>query len=351
MGNTILYYPTIKIEDGMWLRNALLYWDNVASIVPNEEYEEQNSIEVEYLKSAGIYKPVYPQELLDNSRANDAFYKQIKSYIRTYNLIKNNKYDIKQPVPAMMISRSKMNEDLCEHMLKNEIAIEANDEEWLAMDKRFARRYMSILARYLSSLHEDMEIGTDIESVFLNPYAYSFSSSGRSYQGVEEKMYLDMVIQNVLPVPNMDVSLQEVIDFKMEHQDKLRCFRHRLEKFQFDLQLCRDTELISTRVRMFQREIDEDLQKIEELMKSRKIFRRRSAFRACFSCALDVGISYLEKKKIVEFPIVINVLRHIESIFPESFINREEIPIKDDSAYLFYASEWGMIRPYRGIRH
>lgn len=102
---------------------------------------------------------------------------------------------------------------------------------------------------------------------------------------------------------------------------------------------------------MFQREIDEDLQKIEELMKSRKIFRRRSAFRACFSCALDVGISYLEKKKIVEFPIVINVLRHIESIFPESFINREEIPIKDDSAYLFYASEWGMIRPYRGIRH
>ena len=87
MEKTILYYPTIKIEDGMWLRNALLYWDNVASIVPNEEYEEQNSIEVEYLKSAGIYKPVYPQELLDNLRANDAFCKQIKSYIRTYNLI------------------------------------------------------------------------------------------------------------------------------------------------------------------------------------------------------------------------------------------------------------------------
>ena len=347
MEKTILYYPTIKIEDGMWLRNALLYWDNVASIVPNEEYEEQNSIEVEYLKSAGIYKPVYPQELLDNLRANDAFCKQIKSYIRTYNLIKNNKYDIKQPVPTMMISRSKMNADLYEHMLKNEIAIEANGEEWLAMDKRFARRYMSILARYLSSLHEDMEIGTDIESVFLNPYAHSFSSAKCSYQDVEEKMYLDMVLQNVLPVPNMDVSLQDVIDFKMEHQDKLRCFRRRLEKFQFDLQLCKNTEQISTRVCMFQREIDEDLQEIEELMKSRKIFQRRSAFRTCFSCALDVGISYLEKKKIVEFPIVINVLRHIGSIFPESFINKEEIPIKDDSAYLFYASEWGMIRPYK----
>lgn len=24
---TILYYPTIRIKDGTWLRNALLYWD------------------------------------------------------------------------------------------------------------------------------------------------------------------------------------------------------------------------------------------------------------------------------------------------------------------------------------
>ena len=30
---TILYYPTIKIRDCYWLRNAILYWDRVASIV------------------------------------------------------------------------------------------------------------------------------------------------------------------------------------------------------------------------------------------------------------------------------------------------------------------------------
>lgn len=352
MGSTILYYPTIKIEDGTWLRNALLYWDNVASIVPNEAYEEQNSIEVEYLKSAGIYKPVYPKELLDNPSANDVFCEQIKISIKgykqkQYKQIENNKYDKKQAVPAMMISRSKMNTDLYGHLLKSEIAIETDDEEWLSMDEEFARRYMSILARYLSSLHEDMEIGTDIESAFFNPYTRSYSVVGYNHQDVEKKMYLDMVLQNVLPVPNMDVPLQEVIDFKMEHQNKLRSFRRRLEKFQFDLQLCKNTEQISTRVRMFQREIDEDLQEIEELMRLKRISQRRRAFRTCFSCVL----SYLEMKKIVEFPIIINVLKNIGSIFPESFIKKEEIPIKDDSAYLFYASEQGIIKPYRGIRH
>ena len=34
MAQTILYYPTINIQDGTWLRNAILYWDEVSSIVP-----------------------------------------------------------------------------------------------------------------------------------------------------------------------------------------------------------------------------------------------------------------------------------------------------------------------------
>ena len=40
MGQTILYYPKINILDGVWLRNALLYWDEVPSIVPDESYSD-----------------------------------------------------------------------------------------------------------------------------------------------------------------------------------------------------------------------------------------------------------------------------------------------------------------------
>ena len=40
MAQTILYYPTIDIQDGAWLRNAILYWDEVSSIVPYEGYPD-----------------------------------------------------------------------------------------------------------------------------------------------------------------------------------------------------------------------------------------------------------------------------------------------------------------------
>jgi hypothetical protein len=55
MAQTILYYPTINIQDGTWLRNAILYWDEVSSIVPYENYPDF-SPELLYLQELGVYK-------------------------------------------------------------------------------------------------------------------------------------------------------------------------------------------------------------------------------------------------------------------------------------------------------
>ena len=47
----ILHYPTIQIHNGEWLRNAILYWDKIADIVPRSQFEDSNSNDVEYLRS------------------------------------------------------------------------------------------------------------------------------------------------------------------------------------------------------------------------------------------------------------------------------------------------------------
>lgn len=61
MAQTILYYPTINIQDGAWLRNAILYWDEVPSIVPYEGYPDF-SREILRLQELRVYTPVYPQD-------------------------------------------------------------------------------------------------------------------------------------------------------------------------------------------------------------------------------------------------------------------------------------------------
>ena len=49
ISQTILYYPYINIKNEQWIRNALLYWDNISSIVPYTHYDEL-SPELLYLK-------------------------------------------------------------------------------------------------------------------------------------------------------------------------------------------------------------------------------------------------------------------------------------------------------------
>lgn len=71
MAQSILYYPTIDIRDGTWLRNALLYWDSISSIVPYENYEAL-SPELLYLEHCNVYRPVFPQELF-RSKYADSF--------------------------------------------------------------------------------------------------------------------------------------------------------------------------------------------------------------------------------------------------------------------------------------
>lgn len=63
MSQTILYYPNINIPDDAWLRNAILYGDEVSSIVPYENYPDF-SPELSYLQELGIYEAVYSVNLL-----------------------------------------------------------------------------------------------------------------------------------------------------------------------------------------------------------------------------------------------------------------------------------------------
>ena len=60
---SILYYPDINMKDQSWLRNAVLYWDKVSSIVPEEDKTIVLSPEICELMEQDYYRPMYPSSL------------------------------------------------------------------------------------------------------------------------------------------------------------------------------------------------------------------------------------------------------------------------------------------------
>src|SRR5258708_7233354 len=65
----LLYYPTIDIPSPSWVRQGLMYWDKIGSIVPdsydahlpkNLRYSDQ----IQPLYDSGLFRPFNPADLL-----------------------------------------------------------------------------------------------------------------------------------------------------------------------------------------------------------------------------------------------------------------------------------------------
>lgn len=344
---TILYYPTIKIKDGSWLRNAILYWDNVASIVPGYDYNEINSPEIEYLRDAGIYKPIYPIELGDDKVLCNQFCCEVKEKLRQSRRKNRNKEITKIHKEKIAMSQNSMlhinkTPNLILDFLKEEgIVMENCDGPWLNMKSFDAEVYMSILAKYLAKIEGNTDIGTDLSTKFLKPHV-------RTYKCEQEKqLYLDMALQEILPEPNIKgVSTQDIIDFRIEYGDDLQRFRKRIEAFHDSLKWQTDDieDMFEKTVR-FKNEIEMDLQVIEDMLNQKNIPFRHCSLRSLLPIGLTAGIGiaalngYITELQAIGAETLLNVILALHS---SKVIGNETL--SEGNMYLFHAKRQGMIK-------
>jgi hypothetical protein len=89
MNRTILYYPEIQIPTaGSWVRKALLYWDQVAAIVPRsyDGYMDEHGLEryrpeIRELLDEDVFRPVDPNKLFSAGNPS-GLETDIKKFIR-----------------------------------------------------------------------------------------------------------------------------------------------------------------------------------------------------------------------------------------------------------------------------
>ncbi len=232
MNQTILYYPTINIKDGQWLRNALLYWDNISSIVPHENYEDLSS-DLLFLESCGVYEAVYPENLF-TSEYSDAFCNAILNRISEYE--KNIKNELLLDGNRTMIHKSKLHWSVVEQLkhnknLSNWISRDLLKkkhpdfyfyDEWLEMDAQIARIYMRTLAEFsIKCSHKDIVLGTD--KIRENREIYCHSTPQ-----IDNLCYCLNII-DCFPQPSLETSFEDILEFKYRRRDELKDFRDKIQ--------------------------------------------------------------------------------------------------------------------------
>lgn len=236
MAQTILYYPNINIKDGQWLRNALLYWDNISSIVPYDNYGNL-SPELLFLQDVGIYEPIYPQNLFYSEFADD-FCETIIRRISRYEKCQNNNFSrvdagkvrihkekIYAPALHTLIHYRKLPSELLSYFTDQKYINDYGSDGWMEIDEKIARIYMRTLAEFsIKCSDKDIVLGTDKVENRREIY--------HSTKHSNDTQCCRLNIINCLPQPSLNVSFEEIIDFKVRRADELNAFRHKIHELE-----------------------------------------------------------------------------------------------------------------------
>ena len=237
MAQTILYYPNINIKDGQWLRNALLYWDNISSIVPYDNYRDL-SPELLFLQDAEIYEPIYPQDLFYSEYADDfckAIVKRILNYEKGQDKnfsrvgarkVRIHKEKIYAPALHTLIHYRKLPSELLDYFTDQKYINNYNTDGWMEIDAKIAQIYMRTLAEYsIKCSDKDIVLGTD--KVASSREIYNSFISHKI-----ESQCCKINILKCLPQPSLDTSFEEILDFKSARKDELNAFRIKIRELE-----------------------------------------------------------------------------------------------------------------------
>lgn len=261
----LLYFPYISVPNNIWMKQTLLYWDQVASIVPFEYTRNPSMLghHMQELVQEGLVKQVFPEEYV--SEIHD-FTENFMNYIDTDPLIK----DISSIGKKGQIGKNKLLSTESIHMGKlSDIGFELVERglakengHWFETESYTARAFMTYIA-FLLGQKIDFTPSTDKYDGFDSILA---SNSDTSHVSNEKRVRDELrakVLKHILPVPNVNFGVTDLLKFKENNQSELSRYRIFIEKFLIDIELTPE-EFREEKMKLFLAEAADNIKYLRE---------------------------------------------------------------------------------------
>ncbi len=241
-----LYYPTIDIRNEDWLKTAVLFWDEIFTIVPSSMKIPYQIDSTQFLSDVGILKPlrVNPEidfieelssDVLSYLNTNEGFQVLTQSG-GTYSTIHRVKLP-KEIVRLFDIHPEKLPYEI-QHQMKNYLTREG----WFRVDSNFAIFYMTLLAnkicerRSIELLTDNSSVANLADKVRLNnqvvingrDYMHRYNHRDQKPLLLAQGLMTNLIIQGIRI--GTTSSLEDIINFKRQHLDELGLFRTNIAK-------------------------------------------------------------------------------------------------------------------------
>jgi len=367
----ILYYPTINIPTDDWLRNAVLYWDEVSSIIPMS-WEDKHLIElskdIEFLMKEGQFSAVRPEEMMRGDWQNvQDFLNEFKETIssKEFKALQDERkrkysgiHGKKLPKSGLhgkgsRIHYDKMSSSILQYLEARELAFrQKEDSEWVQFESNTALIYMSLLAKYLARMKADknMYVGTDLQE-------YE-NLNFRTVSNNEGMPVINCTFHKLIPSPSKNAPIKEILKFKRMRESNLLAFRKILLEAQNKIAAAETNEHVKEIIASFHDDMRKGLIDMAAVFKDSKLDLVFKSMKAIFnpkSSTLITGAAVLanEKYKIAGVPDWLNgiAIAAAASIdIGSAFIDvRNKLRAEDRRsayAYLYHAQKRGFVNRF-----
>ncbi len=241
-----LYYPSIDIKDEGWLKNAMLYWEQVQTIVPLSIEQPYATRTAREFNDEGLLVPLYVKsdmeeieeltdEVLKYLETQEGMEVLMAQEISEHYPIHSDKlpYEIQELVG---IHPDKLSHEIRRRIERIPWGKKGGD--WLNVDLRFAEFYMTLLATHLSEgtgsglltesptnnrLSTSVRLGGNLPIARSRRYRYDHYHHGARPVSLSQGLLADLILEKIKIDPN--TSAKAIIEFRKEHSDELGYFR------------------------------------------------------------------------------------------------------------------------------
>ena len=280
---SILYYPTIKMQNKTWLKQTVLYWDTVGTIVPHEAERSAYRVrEFQELQDHGLLRFYHPEEHVREGEQLTQEFIRIRNSARYQSLYRRQKDSPKK----FDVYGGKIPPALQRHFEEKHLA-EKKEYDVFTLSKLDGLLFMSLLAKYLSDQDR-----------------HAFTTPGRDYKAYRDLAFLTgsreesipilaLTLEEILPTPRADVTLTQVLKFKEKRNYELLHFREIIDEIESVLKNVTSNRELQHLITQYAERIKTQVELLDRLFKDNNMVATYDTLETFMSIAQPALLSQL----------------------------------------------------------
>ncbi|AXT63085.1 hypothetical protein D1816_22965 [Aquimarina sp. AD10] len=246
-----LYYPTIDIQNSDWAKSAVLFWDNIQTIVPesiNTPYKNRVS---KILNDEGLLTPhfVNPDHNAVRDLASDVtnFLETNEGFDFLVSGRDNGSSIHVEKLPRELKKFSRIHREKLPYAIKVLLEDQIHRNGWLEVNSVFVGFYMTLLANKICErerlvLLTDNSIASKLtdkakldnqRKIVGRSRQWDYDRNENTTLHLSQGILSNLILKGIRFSP--DTKTEDIIKFKRKHKDELGLFRINLEKLVSDI--------------------------------------------------------------------------------------------------------------------